>query len=51
LQAELGYASIEIYIWEIYLEDLFSKCSEDEYSANKNGENLATTETQQLLKS
>lgn len=30
---------------------MFSKCNEDEYSANNNGENLGTMETQQLLKS
>lgn len=42
---------MEIYVGEIYLEDMFSKCNEDEYSANKNGDNLEITEAKELLRS
>lgn len=40
---------MEIYVWEIYLEEMFSKLNEDEYSVN-NIEKVGNVETQQLLK-
>ncbi|PKU35697.1 voltage-dependent calcium channel subunit alpha-2 delta-1- hypothetical protein [Limosa lapponica baueri] len=39
---DLGYVSMEIYVWEICLEVLFIKCNEDEYSANNNRGNLGS---------
>lgn len=40
---------MEICVGEIYLEDMFSNCNENEYSANNNGENLKIMETKEFL--
>lgn len=33
---------MKLYLWEIYLEELFSKCHDEEYFAKNNRGNLGT---------